>query len=90
LQRNRHDYCKSVSQITTSEISDIVINIHAPDPARVDWLCRYDIGWPERKVERHGAGIDAVRGMMHALKMIGAELYTSDHHRSGRLEWLAL
>jgi hypothetical protein len=28
--------------------------------------------------------------MMHALKMIGAELYTSDHHKSGRLEWLAL
>jgi hypothetical protein len=42
-----------------------------------------------KKVERHGTGIDAVQVMMHALKMIRAELYTSDYHRSRRLEWLA-
>jgi len=46
-------------KITAGEkISDVVIDIHALEPARVEWLCRYDIGWPEGKVERYGAGID--------------------------------
>ena len=42
-----------------------------PDPSRfrperflaVDWVCRYEIGWPEGMVERQAAGIDAVQAV---------------------------
>jgi len=62
---NKRKHCNAIAmiiasrslKITASEISDVVINIHAPEPARVDRLCRYDMGWPEGKVERHGTGM---------------------------------
>lgn len=69
--------------------ADVLINIYAPERARVDWVCRYEISWPEGMAERQAAGIDAVQAVIHALQMIGAELYTSTQHKAGRLEWLA-
>ena len=33
-------------------------------------------------------GVDAVQALLFALQMIGAEVYTSSQHQSGRLEWL--
>jgi uncharacterized protein DUF6968 len=69
--------------------TDIPIRIHAPERAEVDWICRFEIGWPEGKVERWGTGVDAVQALLFALQMIGAEVYTSSQHQSGRLEWLA-
>ena len=33
-------------------------------------------------------GLDAVQALELALKMIGALIYASDHHASGRLMWL--
>jgi len=68
---------------------EIPIRIHAPEQARVDWLCRFEIDWPAGKAERWGAGVDAVQALHHALQMIGAELYTSPQHEAGKLEWLA-
>ena len=68
---------------------EVAIDIHAPEPARVDWICRYEIDWPEGKVERHAGGIDSVQALFHALQMIGAEVNTSGRHRPGQLEWLA-
>ena len=68
---------------------EVPIRIYAPEKAAVDWICRFEIGWPEGKVERWGAGIDAVQSLLIALQMIGAELYTSRHHEKGRLAWLA-
>ena len=35
---------------------DIPVRIHAPEKAEVDWICRFEIGWPEGKAERWGAG----------------------------------
>ncbi len=67
---------------------DISVQIHTPEKAKVDWICRFAIGWPEGKVERWGSGVDAVQALLHALQMIGAEVYASSHHQSGRLEWL--
>src|SRR5262245_34573082 len=69
-------------KITTSEISDGVINIHAPEPVRVDWLCRYDIGWPEGNVERPEL-------MPWRDDACAENDRNRDHHRSGRLGWLA-
>ncbi len=68
---------------------EIPIRIHAPEKADVDWICRFEIDWPEEKAERWGTGVDAVQALMFALQMIGAEIYASAHHASGRLVWLA-
>lgn len=68
---------------------EIPIRIHAPEKADVDWICRFEIEWPEGPVARWGAGIDAVQSLWIALQMIGAEIYTSHHHETGRLAWLA-
>lgn len=68
---------------------EIPIRIHAPERAQVDWMCRFDIGWPEGKAERWGTGVDAVQALVMALQMVGVEVYASRHHESGRLRWLA-
>ena len=67
---------------------DIPIRIHAPETAKVDWICRFDIGWPEGRAERWGAGVDTVQALLFTLQMIGAEVYASSEHKSGRLDWL--
>lgn len=68
---------------------EIPVNIHAPERAKVDWICRFEIQWPERRAERWGVGSDAVQALLIALQMIGAEIYASRHHELGRLAWLA-
>ncbi|HET7911563.1 MAG TPA: hypothetical protein VFL49_06010 [Pseudolabrys sp.] len=67
---------------------EIPIRIHVPEKAKVDWICRFEIEWPEGRVERWGAGIDAIQSLWIALQMIGAEVYTSRHHEVGELVWL--
>jgi hypothetical protein len=67
---------------------DIPVRIHTPERAKADWICRFDIGWPEGRVERWGTGVDAVQALLFAMQMIGAEVYASSEHKSGRLEWL--
>ena len=67
---------------------NIPVRIHAPENANGDWICRFDIAWPEGRVERWGTGIDAVQALLFAMQMIGAEVYARSEHKSGRLEWL--
>jgi hypothetical protein len=68
---------------------EIPIRVHAPEKAKVDWICRFEIDWPEGKAERWGAGIDAIQALVIALNMVGAEIYASKHHETGQLVWLA-
>ena len=67
---------------------EVQICLHAPEESAADWICRFEIEWPEGKVERWGSGVDAVQALSSALQMIGAEIYTSHYHRTGKLEWL--
>lgn len=67
---------------------EIPISIHAPEKVKVDWICRFEIAWPEGKAERWGTGVDAAQALVMALQMIGVEIYASRHHESGRLRWL--
>ena len=67
---------------------EVLVRIFAPERADVDWICRFEIGWPEGKAERWGAGVDTVQAMLSACQMIGAEIYTSVYHQEGRLTWL--
>jgi len=50
-------------------------------------MCEYEIDWPEgtRKFAAHGD--DSVQAIELALKMIGAEIYASDYHKSKMLRW---
>src|SRR5262249_22463488 len=80
---------RSLTARDGSTTHDVLIQIHAPEKADVDWICRFEIGWSAGKVERWGAGIDAVHALLSALQMIGAELYTSDQHKAHSLRWLS-
>jgi hypothetical protein len=66
---------------------EIPIRVFAPEAGDNVWMCRFDIDWPEGKLERWAAGVDAVQALLQALQIIGVILYTSKHHRSGRLMW---
>ena len=66
----------------------VPVTIHAPLKGEHDWSCAYEIGWPDGTHRGHGYGIDATQAMLLALKAIGADIYTSDFHRAGRLRWL--
>jgi hypothetical protein len=68
--------------------ADVKITIFAPVPADPDWICRFEIGWSSQPQQKHAVGIDPVQALLFAMQMIGAELYASDQHESGRLIWL--
>lgn len=73
---------------TKNGIVEIPIRVFAPERAAVDWSCRFEIEWPEGKLERFAAGIDAVQALLFALQMIGAIIYASQYHEKGNLQWL--
>src|SRR6185295_13630456 len=66
----------------------VAVQLHAPEETKDDWVCRFDIDWPEGKLERWGSGVDAVQALLFSLNMIGTLLYTSDANKSGELVWL--
>ena len=67
---------------------DVPISVFAPEPAEVDWICRFEIGWPEGAAKRYAAGIDSVQALLFAMQMIGAEIYASKYHEAGQLVWM--
>jgi hypothetical protein len=69
---------------------EIPIRVFAPERAKVDWSCRFEIEWPDQKLERFAIGIDAVQALLLALQMIGAIVYTSKYHEEGKLQWMEL
>jgi hypothetical protein len=67
---------------------EIPIRIFAPEQSELaPWICRHEIDWPDGKVERYAGGEDAVQALYLNLCMIGVEIYTSEEHESGKLEW---
>lgn len=66
----------------------IPVRIFVPRKAGTDWACRFTIGWPEQEFEMNVLGVDAFQAMELALRTVGVMLYTSEHHKTGRLMWL--
>jgi hypothetical protein len=66
---------------------DVAVRIFAPEREKKSWACRYEIAWPDGSRVAVASGFDAVQALFLALQMIGAEIYTSDHHKEGRLMW---
>jgi hypothetical protein len=65
----------------------VPVRIFAPAKDNGTWTCRWEISWPDRTRTNVGAGVDSAQALVHALQMVGAELYGSEEHRSGRLTW---
>src|ERR1700741_1739995 len=67
----------------------VPIRIFVPEQREVDWACRFEIEWPNETTTLEAWGVDAVQALELAMKMIGAFIYGSDHHASGKLTWEA-
>ena len=63
----------------------IAIRIYAPEAYELGWRCRYEIDWPDEPKVFYGGGVDELQALVMALFMIGAEIYSTDYHRDGRL-----
>ncbi len=69
---------------------DIPIRVFAPEKASSGaWSCRYEIDWPDKKSDKAIGGYDAMQATVLALQIIGAEIYSSNYHKSGYLFWEA-
>jgi hypothetical protein len=66
---------------------EVPIRIFAPVQEETDWSCRFELDWPDGTLIRAAIGIDAIHALILALRMIGTQLYTSDHHATGALAW---
>ena len=66
---------------------DVSVRVFAPEREARSWSCLYEISWPDGKRTAKAHGADSTQALLVALQMIGAELYTSDHHKAGRLMW---
>ena len=71
---------------TNGEDAAIPVRLFAPtsedDGA---WFCAFEIDWPDGVRKSRAGGADALQAVYLALQMIGSELYTSAHHKSGAL-----
>lgn len=68
-----------------SEEIQIPIRIFAPKEEDGSWFCHYEIDWPGENRKMDVGGVDAVQTLVLALQTIGAEIYTSSYHKSGKL-----
>jgi hypothetical protein len=64
---------------------EIPVRIFAPEKSDRSWKCRYTIGWPEGEFENAIFGEDSMQALILTTQIIGVHLYTSDHHKSGKL-----
>jgi Domain of unknown function (DUF6968) len=75
--------------LTLQDRSDkirIPIRIFAPEESQNgSWLCRYEIDWPGEEHKMEIGGFDSAQALVLALQTIGAEIYSSNYHRSGKL-----
>ena len=60
--------------------TEIPVRLHAPQEKPDHWSCEFEIGWPEGGLTRAASGEDSVQALELAMRMIGALIYTSDHH----------
>ncbi len=67
--------------------ADVAVRVFVPERNESAWATRYEIDWPEGTRKGAARGVDSIQSLLFALKMIGAEIYTSDHHKSGNLMW---
>jgi len=81
----------AITRMLTLKTADLPIDIRIrlfwPTEDDKAWVCRWQIDWPDRQRTNSGRGVDAMQALVHALQMIGVEIYNSPEHRSGNLVW---
>jgi hypothetical protein len=65
----------------------VVVRLFAPEKGTLDWSCQYEIQWPRETRKGSATGIDAIQALDLAMRKIGADLYTSNPHKTGSLRW---
>jgi hypothetical protein len=71
-----------------NESRNVAVRIFPPEQEEPRaWSCAYEIDWPEGTQKSAAHGVDSVQAIELALKMIGADVYTSDYHKSKLLTW---
>jgi hypothetical protein len=65
----------------------IPVRVFAPEKQGPAWSCRYEIEWPHGKRTSAVVGADSMQALLFAMQIIGAEIYSSDYHKSGHLMW---
>jgi hypothetical protein len=78
---------RSLKLKTGGSDQPITIRISWPAYDKTAWESHWEIDWPDRSGAGSARGIDAVQALMHALQMVGAEIYGSAEHLSGNLVW---
>ena len=70
---------------------EVAVMIGRPEkfPDGEDYYCPYQIVGMGGGQVRYAGGIDAVQALQLAIQMIGADLYSSQDARSGKLSWHA-
>jgi hypothetical protein len=64
----------------------IPIRLFAPTKnGNGSWSCHYEVAWPEQPTSKDIFGADSMQALIHALQIIGAEIYSSNYHKSGQL-----
>jgi hypothetical protein len=63
----------------------VLVTLYAPEGSGKLWRCRFTINWPNGVEESTTYGVDQFQAIILTLQMIGARLYFSDYHKSGRL-----
>jgi hypothetical protein len=64
----------------------IPIRIFAPEKStNGSWFCRYEIDWPSARHNMEIGGFDSTQAIVLALQAIGAEIYSSNYHKLGKL-----
>ena len=66
---------------------EVTVGIKRPVPDNGPYKCEYQIvGIGSGKV-RYAVGVDSMQALVLALKIIGADLYSSEAAKEGRLSW---
>jgi hypothetical protein len=68
--------------------TEVPVRVHLPVNAGDRWQCEYEIGWPEHTRRSNAFGVDSIQSFLIALQKVGAEIYASEAHKSGKLWWL--
>lgn len=68
---------------------DVVVEVRISAPEYEDraWSCLCEIDWPNGTDSFRGYGADQIQAIFLSLQRIGAKLYFSDYHKTGRLFW---
>ncbi|MEI9803778.1 MAG: hypothetical protein WDN48_04025, partial [Pseudolabrys sp.] len=77
---------RTLTYLKGSDKIQIPIRIFAPAREKPGvWGCRYEIDWPDKKSANEIFGFDSIQALVLALQTIGAEIYSSNYHKSGNM-----